>query len=96
MWGDLMDLKDMLRCIEKALCFLARSDDIDWVFPRIDRVLVYLSDLPKGDDRDFLEGVRAFFVNYKDIYQKTGIKKKEAAKRWAGIVKNYRRSMKDY
>ena len=85
----------MLRCVERALCYLGRGEDIDFLLPRLERVLTYLSDLPKGDDRDFIEGVRAFFVSYRDFYKKTGLKKVEAAKNWAGIVRRYRHHMPD-
>ncbi len=84
---------DMLQCIEKALCYLAKSEDIEWVLPRIERVLTYLSNLPKGDDRDFIEGIRAFFVNYRDMYNRLGVRKADAAMNWADIVRKYRRQM---
>lgn len=88
-----LTLKDMMRCIEHALCYLARGEDIEWILPRLERVLTYLMDLPKGADRDFVEGVRAFFVNYRDMYKKTRVLKNDAARNWALIVRDYRRHM---
>ncbi len=86
-------LRDMMRCIEHALCYLARGEDIDWVLPRLERVLTYLMELPKGSDRDFIEGIRAFFVNYRDMYKRAGVVKKDAAANWARLVRDYRRHM---
>jgi len=90
-----LTLREMLECLERAICYLAKNDDIQWLIPRIERVLNYLSGLPKGDDRDFIEGIRAFFVNYRDMYRQTGIKKKDAAKNWAQIIRHYRLHMSE-
>ncbi len=88
-----MTLKQMLQCLEHAICYLAKDEDIQWLLPRIERVLNYLSDLPKGDDRDFVEGIRAFFVNYRDMYRQVGVRKKDAARNWVQIIRQYRHHM---